>query len=150
MAISFRLCTIDDADQLALLIEGWIGAGRRAADRDTARSGLVRFLGDNRRGHAWLIERYGVPVGYMMLGISTLDHHGAPRGYVTALFVLPVHRERGIGPQAERFLADVTRWLKLPLHQFGTGNEAKHASLLFRPCGLGAARFPSPPSQAVA
>lgn len=150
MALSFRQCTIEDVEQLAILVEDWVGAERRASSRPTIRAGLARFLSDNRQGHAWIIEHQGVPVGYTMLGISTLDLHGAPRGYVTALFVEPASRRKGIGPRTERFLADVTRWLKLPLHQFGTVDEGKHASLLFRPCGLGTAPFASPLSQAVA
>ena len=150
MALSYRQCTIDDADQLALLVEAWIREERRPASQSLIRAGLARFLGDNHQGHAWIIEQHDVPVGYAMLGISALDNHGAPRGYVTALYIEPAHRRQGIGPRTERFLADVTRWLQLPLYQFGTGDEGKHASLLFRPCGLGAAQYRSRKTQAVA
>lgn len=150
MALSFRLCTIEDAERLAILVEEWGREERRSATQSMIRAGLARFLGDNHLGHAWIIEQQDVPVGYAMLGISALDHHGAPRGYVTALYVEPAHRRQGIGPRTERFLADVTRWLKLPLYQFGTGDEGKHASLLFRPGGLGAAPFSSLQTQVLA
>ena len=150
MALSFRQCTLDDVERLAALVERWIWADRRSANQSAVRAGLTRFLGDSRQGHAWIIEHQGDPVGYTMLGISAREHHGAPRGYVTALFVDAAHRRQGIGPRAERFLAEVSRWLKLPLHQFGTGEEGKHAALLFRPCGLSAVPSHSSQTQAVA
>ncbi|MDZ4863486.1 MAG: hypothetical protein SGJ01_08585 [Gemmatimonadota bacterium] len=51
MALSFRQCTIKDAELLALLVEEWIRVERRLASRPMIRAGLARFLGDDHQGH---------------------------------------------------------------------------------------------------
>jgi GNAT superfamily N-acetyltransferase len=115
------------------LLVGWLRGDGRLADTGLVRRALARLLGDTRLGHAWMIERDGSPAGYAVLSFSTQGRSVTPRAYVTALYLRPELRGRGLGARTERFLREVGAWLQVPVHCFDTTQEAKHAAALQRP-----------------
>jgi GNAT superfamily N-acetyltransferase len=132
MATSYRLCGPADLDEFTELVVGWLRGEGRLPSPAAVRRSLERLLGDTRVGHGWIIERGGAPAGYAILTFSDQDRAVAPRGYVTALYVVPERRGQGIGSRTERFLREVGLWLGVPVHCFDTVQESKHAALLLR------------------
>jgi GNAT superfamily N-acetyltransferase len=133
MAITFRQCAAADADLVSGLILDWHHLEGQAIDPALASRALRRLLEDSRLGHLWVIELGGMAIGYAALTFSDPAAGAPPRADIAALYLEPVHRGRGLGRRAQRFLQEVGAWLRVPGHSFDTDREQKHAALLHRP-----------------
>ena len=132
MATTFRLLGSADADTLAQHLAAWHHAEGAAVDPATFHTPVTRLLSDSHAAHAWLIEQGGTAAGYVVLSFRSPQGTLEPRAYVSALYVKPAHRGRGIGRQALHLMADVGQLLQVRVLHFGTDGEDKHAQLLHR------------------
>jgi GNAT superfamily N-acetyltransferase len=130
MATTFRLCTAADTSLLAWLVLDWHAAEGVRLDGSFVRGALRPLLRDTLLGHAWIIEQDGLAAGYVILSLSGSGHAFEPRAEITALYLAPEFRGRGLGHRARQFLRDVGAALRLPVAPTGIEDEARH-SLLF-------------------
>ncbi len=133
MALMFSQLSADDAERLGRLVERWHRAEGLGFDLTAARDHLHRWLGDARLGHAWTIEYEGACIGYAILTFTAPGTLGEPKAYVSALYLVPEWRGKGLGRRTQIFLGDVARWLQVRLFAFEVESERKHAHLFSKP-----------------
>jgi ribosomal protein S18 acetylase RimI-like enzyme len=69
-------------------------------EEERARAGFRQLLEDDSLGRVWMIDAGGRPVGYVVLTWGFSIEHWGRVGLVDELFVLPDHRDRGLGTAA--------------------------------------------------
>lgn len=124
MAIQFQQLGPGDATLLAEQLTRW---QQLPAESRPLRKEVDRILADGFRWHAWLIRRGERAVGYLMLEFRSGSLFATPRGQVAALYVEPAARTTELGRQAERFAADVARWLHVRLVDGEPSRLDRHA-----------------------
>src|SRR5215510_1394366 len=132
MSLTFTLLSAEDAERLSGLVERWHLAEGQGFDGPAARQYLHRLLANDRSGHAWTISCEGIEIGYAILTFGS-GLPGEPKAYVSALYVAPEWRGKGLGRRTQLFLADVARWLQIRLFAFEVESERKHARPFARP-----------------
>ena len=73
---------------------------------------------------AWIIERAGRAVGYLVLSYAGSAAE-ARRAYVSGLYLEPEARGKGLGPRALQFAGEVGRAFGLKIYSAGVANEDK-------------------------
>jgi len=133
MSLTFTLLSAEDAERLSGLVEQWHLAEGLGFDGPAARHYLHRLLGNDRSGHVWTIGSEGNDIGYAILNFSASSSPGEPKAYVSALYLVPEWRGKGLGRRTQLFLADVARWLQVRLFAFEIESERKHVRQFARP-----------------
>jgi|GEM_PF-845994 GNAT superfamily N-acetyltransferase len=133
MSLTFTLLSAEDAGRLSGLVEQWHLAEGLGFDGPAARHYLQRLLGNERSGHIWTIGCEGIDIGYVILTFGAPGSRGEPRAYVSALYLVPEWRGKGLGRRTQLFLDDVARWLQVRLFAFEIESERKHVRLFARP-----------------
>jgi ribosomal protein S18 acetylase RimI-like enzyme len=100
MQSTFRIASPDDLDRLLELMREYYAFDHLAFDEPRARAAAARLLGDGSLGRAWIIERGGAAVGYMVLMFGfSLEFHGRD-AFLDELYVREAHRGEGVGGAA--------------------------------------------------
>jgi len=88
---------------------------------------LRALLEDPTIGRAWLIETAGAPIGYALVTFSYDLEFAGREGWITELWIDPVHRGGGLGRQALELIAgEATKLGVRALHlQVRPDNPAK-------------------------
>jgi GNAT superfamily N-acetyltransferase len=133
MSLTFTLLSAEDAERLRGLVERWHLAEGLGFDGPAARHYLHRLLGNDRSGHVWTIGSEGSDIGYAILTFGAPGSPSEPKAYVSALYLVPEWRGKGLGRRTQLFLADVARWLKVRLFAFEIESERKHVRVFARP-----------------
>lgn len=150
MAIQFQQLGAGDVDVLVERLVAWHRREGVSLDLAFARREARRILSDNHGWHAWLIALEGRMVGYLMLRFRNGRLFEAPRASLAALYVEPEARNRQIGPQARRFLLDLSRWLNVNLFECDVLDEGRHAPVFSLSVAHGPRWLDSFPRQATA
>jgi ribosomal protein S18 acetylase RimI-like enzyme len=93
-----RRATAGDAGALASLVrEYWEFEGIDGFDDASCRRVLGDFLADERAGLAWIAERGGEAVGYLVACLVFSLEHGGRTAEIDEFFVVPSCRGAGLG-----------------------------------------------------
>jgi GNAT superfamily N-acetyltransferase len=132
MATTFTLLGPHDAPRFGRLLSAWHFSEGTLLNPRVAAAAVPRLVAGTDQGHTWLIERAGEAIGYVSLTAGTVPAGAQPRLYVSALYVAPAWRGRGIGSRALGFVGEVARWRGVRVVAFETAGESKHSQLLHR------------------
>jgi GNAT superfamily N-acetyltransferase len=132
MATQFRQLGSEDTERLVDHLLDWFRLEGRILAPGPARREARRLLADTQGCQAWLLEQRGAVVGYLMLTFQPGGLREAHRARVGALYLAPAVRGQGIGRQAIRFVADLSRWLQVRILNGDSRREDRHAGVLTR------------------
>lgn len=101
MRISFRPAVSGDLGDLLGFSEALYSEdGTIRFERERASAGLRQLLENESLGRVWMIDVDGRSVGYLVLTWGFTTEHWGRVGLVDELYVLPDHRDRGLGTAA--------------------------------------------------
>lgn len=101
MNATFRRAVSDDLEELLRFSEAlYREDGTARFERERASRGFSQVLEDESLGRVWMIEAGGRSVGYVVLTWGFTIEHWGRVGLIDELFVLPNHRDRGLGTAA--------------------------------------------------
>ncbi len=91
-----RLATLKDAKALWPLISAFY-AEEQITKHRALKKALKQVLSDARVGHVLVATEEKALVGYVVLGYGFSLEQGGKDAFIDELFVMPSHRERGLG-----------------------------------------------------
>ncbi len=136
MSTTCRLAGPADSEELLERLDQWHRLDGLRFEAALAQRALLPMLAAGGQGHLWLVERRGQVIGYAALSFRAPLGSNPPAAYMSALWLIPDWRGRGIGAQVRNLMHDVGRFLQLTVHEFDTATEAKHGAFLQRRAAL--------------
>jgi ribosomal protein S18 acetylase RimI-like enzyme len=126
----------DLATLLAFSEALYLEDGTVTFDPVRARAGFCGLIGDESLGRVWMIEAGGRPVGYVVLTWGFTVEYWGRVGLVDELYVLPEHRDRGLGTAAMELAERSCRERGIRAVQLEVSRENVRAQELYRRLGF--------------
>lgn len=95
-----RLAREADLDLLVELMGRFYRETGTAMAPGEARRAFAELVADPGLGRVWVLEADAAPAGYLVLTLGFSLQHGGRDAFVDDLYVLPEHRDRGLGGAA--------------------------------------------------
>ena len=135
--VEFAQASLTDLQILKRLIKSYYAFDHIPFRDEEIDTGLRAFLRDPSQGLAWLIRRGKTTVGYVMVIFWFDLEFGGRAALITDLYLTPVHRRKGFGRTALRFVEGFCRKaginsLELQVERSNTATQAFYAANGFR------------------
>ena len=105
-------------------------------DPEAAQEALVGLVQNSSLGRAWLVFERDEMVGYVVLTFGYSLEYGGRDATLDELFVVPIHRGRGVGTRVMEFVAEECQSLGVVALRLEVEQDNETAQALYERAGF--------------